>query len=167
MKLIFTDKASDVDLEKLMDIYEESNWENLSMAKSIIGRNSDKFDKNYLYQVVRKSHKAYISDDFLKNHRNKLAVLIDEGEYLSALRLFYKGEYYLLEALETNPKYRRSGYGERLVREVIKLLDEGSVIKSEVAISNEKSLKLHKKVGFKLEKIEKNHCHLIFKISWN
>lgn len=164
MKLIFTDKESDVDLEKLMDIYEESNWENLSMAKSIIGKNSDRFDENYLYQVVRKSHKAYISDDFLKNHRNKLAVLIDEGEYLSALRLYYKGDYYLLEALETNPKYRRSGCGERLVREVIKLLDEGSVIKSEVAISNEKSLKLHKKVGFKLEKIEKNHCHLIFKI---
>lgn len=66
MKLIFTDKVSDIDLEKLMDIYEESNWENLSMAKSIIGKNSDKFDENYLYQVVRKAHKAYISDDFLK-----------------------------------------------------------------------------------------------------
>lgn len=152
MKLIFTDKVSDGDLEKLMDIYEESNWENLTMAKSILGRNSDKFDENYLYQVVRKSHKAYISYDFLKNHRNKLAVLIDDGEYLSALRLFYKGEYYLLEALETNPKYRRSGYGERLVREVIKLLDEGSVIKSEVAISNEKSLKLHKKLALSLKK---------------
>lgn len=167
MKLIFTDKESDVDLEKLMDIYEESNWENLSMAKSIIGKNSDKFDKNYLYQVVRKAHKAYINDDFLNNHRNKLAVLIDDGEYLSALRLFYKGDYYILEALETNPKYRRSGYGEKLLREVIKLLDEGRVIKSEVAISNEKSLKLHKKVDFKLEKIEKNHYHLIFKICWN
>lgn len=167
MELNFTDKASDVDLEKLMDIYEQSNWENLSMAKSIIGKNSDKFDENYLYQVVRKSHKAYISDDFLKNHRNKLAVLIDDGEYLSALRLFYKGDYYLLEALETNPKHRRSGYGERLVREVIKLLDKGSVIKSEVAISNEKSLKLHKKVGFKLNNREKNHYYLSIKICWN
>lgn len=167
MELIFTDKASDVDLEKLMDIYEQSNWENLSMAKSIIGKNSDKFDENYLYQVVRKSHKAYISDDFLKNHRNKLAVLIDDGEYLSALRLFYKGDYYLLEALETNPKHRRSGYGERLVREVITLLDKGSVIKSEVAISNEKSLKLHKKVGYKLNNREKNHYYLSIKICWN
>lgn len=164
MKLIFTDKASDIDLEKLMDIYEQSNWENLSMANGIIGKNFDKFDENYLYQVVRKSHKAYINDDFLKNHENKLAVLIDDGEYLSALRLYYKGDYYLLEALETNPKYRRSGYGERLVREVIKLLDEGSVIKSEVAISNEKSLKLHKKVGFKLSNREKNHYYLSIKI---
>lgn len=167
MELIFTDKASDVDLEKLMDIYEQSNWENLSMAKSIIGKNSDKFDENYLYQVVRKSHKAYISDDFLKNHMNKLAVLIDDGQYLSALRLFYKGDYYLLEALETNPKHRRSGYGERLVREVIKSLEKGSVIKSEVAISNEKSLKLHKKVGFKLNNREKNHYYLSIKICWN
>ena len=57
MNLVFTNKIDGIDLEKLMDIYEESNWENLSMVKS---DNKDISDKNILYQKVRTSYKSYI-----------------------------------------------------------------------------------------------------------
>lgn len=45
---------------------------------------------------------------------------------------------------------------ERLVREVINLLAKGTEIRSEVGISNKKSLALHKKLGFKIKEKRKN-----------
>ncbi|MBZ2386325.1 GNAT family N-acetyltransferase [Anaerococcus murdochii] len=119
MEVVFTNKIEGIDLEKLMDLYEESNWENLSMVSSDF---DEKSDKNILYQKVRDAYKAYLINEFLKSGKNYLAILKDEKDYLSALRIYDEGEFFLLEALETNPKYRRSGYGERLVREVISLL---------------------------------------------
>lgn len=144
-----------------MDLYEESNWENLSMVKA---DSCEKIDENILYQKVREAHKAYIENELLKNGKNYLAILKDEKSYLSALRLYDEGEIFLLEALEINPKYRRSGYGESLVRDVINLLAKGFEIRSEVGIANEKSLALHKKVGFKVKEEKKNKMVLVFKI---
>lgn len=161
MQVVFTNKIDGIDLEKLMDLYEQSNWENLSMVES---ESDEKIDEKILYQKVREAHKAYLKNDFLKNGKNYLAILKDEKAYLSALRLYDQGDFFLLEALETNPKYRRCGYAERLVKEVISLLKKGTEIRSEVGITNEKSLALHKKVGFKVEGERKNKIVLIFKI---
>lgn len=161
MEVIFTNKIDGIDLEKLMDLYEESNWENLSMVEA---DSDEKIDENILYKKVRQAYKAYLRNDFFKNGKNYIGILKDERAYLSALRLYDEGEYFLLEALETNPKYRRTGYGERLVREVISLLEKESEIRSEVGISNEKSLALHKKIGFKIKEKRKNDLVLKFKI---
>lgn len=162
MEIVFTNKIDGIDLEKLMDLYEESNWENLSMVEA---NNTEKIDENILYQKVRQSYKAYIENEFLTSGKNYLAILIDEKSHLSALRLYDEGEFFLLEALETNPQYRRCGYGERLVREVINLLAKGTEIRSEVGISNKKSLALHKKLGFKIKEKRKNILVLAFKIN--
>ena len=162
MEVVFTNKIDGIDLEKLMDIYEESNWENLSMVED---DSIEKIDENILYQKVRDAYKAYLINEFLKSGKNYLAILKDEKDYLSALRIYDEGEFFLLEALETNPKYRRSGYGERLVREVISLLGKGSEIRSEVAISNKKSLALHRKLGFKLKEKRKTSLVLFLKSS--
>lgn len=64
MEVIITNKIEEIDLERLMDIYEESNRENLSMVDS---GDEEKSDKNILYQKVREAYKAYIKNDFLKN----------------------------------------------------------------------------------------------------
>ena len=161
MEVVFTNKIDGIDLEKLMDLYEESNWENLYMVESDF---DGKSDKKILYQKVRDAYKTYLTNDFLKNGKNYLAILKDEKAYLSALRLYDQGEFFLLEALETNPKHRRSGYGERLVREVISLLKKGSEIRSEVAISSKKSLALHEKIGFKAKENRKTSLVLSLKI---
>ena len=86
----------------------------------------------------------------MANKENYLAILKDKDVYLSGLRLLHKKYYYLIEALETNPNFRNKGYGERLVRDLLKEFKDKTVFRSEVAISNEKSLGLHKKVGFKI-----------------
>ena len=106
MEIVFTNKIDGIDLEKLMDLYEESNWENLSMVEA---NNTEKIDENILYQKVRQSYNAYIENEFLTSGKNYLAILKDVKSYLSALRLYDEGEIFLLEALETNLKYRRQG----------------------------------------------------------
>ena len=47
MEVIFTNKIDGIDLEKLMDLYEESNWENLSMVEA---DSDEKIDENILYK---------------------------------------------------------------------------------------------------------------------
>lgn len=153
MQVLLANKIGEIDLEKLMDIYEESNWENLSMVESNL---AEKTDKNTLYQKVRQAYKAYIKNDFLKEGKNLLAILIDGEKYLAGLRIYDEGDFYLLEALETNPSHRRCGYGERLVREVVKSLASGKEIRAEVSLLNKKSLALHKKVGFEIKAKKEN-----------
>lgn len=160
MQVLLTKKIGEIDLEKLMDIYEESNWENLSMVESNPG---EKTDKNTLYQKVIQAYKAYIKNDFSKEGKNLLAILIDGEKYLAALRIYDEGDFYLLEALETNPANRRCGYGERLLREVVKALESGKKIRSEVSFLNKKSLHLHEKVGFEIKGKRKNDFLLVLK----
>lgn len=160
MEVVFTNKIDGIDLDKLMDIYEESNLENLYMVKSGL---YDKSDKGSLYQKVRQAYTDYLKNDFLKSGKNYLAILIDEKSYLSALRLFDGGKYFLLEALETNLSFRRKGYGEKLLSKVLDNFANREEIRSEVGKNNKKSLNLHKKLGFKIkEEREKNYL-LVFK----
>ena len=88
----------------------------------------------------------------------------NEKTYLAALRIYDEGDFYFLEALETRPEYRRRGYGENLLREVFSLLKKGSEIRSEVSLSNKKSLALHKKLGFTIIEKRKSNLLLTYKI---
>lgn len=160
MQTLITRKSEEIDFNKLMDIYEESNWENLSMVKSDI---DEKSDKNILYQKVRQAYTDYLKNDFLKSGKNYIAILIDDKSYLSALRLYDEGKIFLLEALETNPSFRRKGYGGKLLSKVLDNFANREEIRSEVGKNNKKSLNLHKKLGFKIkEEREKNYL-LVFK----
>lgn len=95
MDFLITNEIDKVDLEKLMDIYKESNWENLSMVELAGDKLSD---KNILYQKVRENHKFYIKNEFLKDWENFLAILKDDEAYLAALRIYDEADFYLLEA---------------------------------------------------------------------
>ena len=67
MEVVFTNKIEGIDLEKLMDLYDESNRENLSMVKQ---DSNEKSDKNILYQKVRDAYKAYLINEFLKTYKD-------------------------------------------------------------------------------------------------
>lgn len=159
MEVVFTNKIDEIDLEKLMDIYEESNWENIQKAYNLVGGLNNFYENEKIYQIYKDAYISYLKDDFFANKENYLIILKDKDTYLSALRLHYRKDYYLIEALETNPNFRNKGYGERLMSEVLKAFPYRTVFRSEVAISNEKSLGLHKKLGFKI--IEKNENNLV------
>lgn len=160
MQTLITRKSEEIDFNKLMDVYEESNWENLSMVESDI---DEKSDKNILYQKVRQAYTDYLKNDFLKSGKNYMAILIDEKTYLSALRLYDEGKFFLIEALETNPSFRRKGYGGKLLSKVLDNFANREEIRSEVGKNNKKSLKLHKKLGFKIKEEKERNYLLVFK----
>lgn len=150
MEIVITNDIDRIDFEKLMDIYEESNCENIQKAYKIADGLDDFYEKEKIYKIYKDSYISYLKNEFLANKENYLVILKDKDVYLSGLRLHYRKDYYLIEALETNPNFRNKGYGERLVRDLLKEFKDKTVFRSEVSISNEKSLGLHKKVGFKV-----------------
>ncbi|WP_296129676.1 GNAT family N-acetyltransferase [uncultured Anaerococcus sp.] len=143
MRLIITNKAENLDLDKLMEVYKESNYENM------ISLSYDYLDN------LESTYKEYLCKDFLENKDNYLAVLANGQSYLSALRLHREDGGYLIEAIETKPEFRNLGYGLSLLWLVRKRIPEGFYLRSEVSEKNIKSLGLHKKLGFvEKEKIE-------------
>lgn len=65
MRLIITNKVKNIDLDKLMEVYTESNSENL-----------DKFSYASL-DDLESAYKEYLKKDFLENKDNYLAILAD------------------------------------------------------------------------------------------
>lgn len=145
MKLIITNKIERIDLDSLMEVYAESNRENL---EKFAYKNLDDLENAY---------KEYLSKDFLNNKDNYLAILSDGKNYLAALRLHREDGGYLIEAIETREDYRKKGYGFKLLSLVIDWTCEDLYLRSEVGEDNIKSIGLHKKLGFKIkEKIGKS-----------
>lgn len=90
MQVVFTNKIADIDFEKLMDVYEESNRENMSNASDFIRGLGDFFSEEEIYRIYRKSFVSYLKDEFLANKENYLVILKDKDVYLSGLRLLHK-----------------------------------------------------------------------------
>ena len=136
MRLIITNKVEKIDLNKLMEVYRESNCENLNKLSY---PSLDDLENTF---------KEYLSKDFFANKENYLAILADGQSYLSALRLHREAGGYLIEAIETKPDFRNLGYGLSLLFLVRKRISEAFYLRSEVSENNIKSLNLHKKLGF-------------------
>lgn len=136
MRLIISNKVGKVDLDRLMEVYRESNYENM------ISLSYDCLDD------LESAYKDYLKKDFLENKDNYLAVLANGESYLSALRLHREDGGYLIEAIETKPEFRNLGYGLSLLFLVRKRISEAFYLRSEVSENNIKSLNLHKKLGF-------------------
>lgn len=118
---------------KLMEVYIEGNLEKAAET-SLLQAEQD------FYQ--------YLQDCFFTTAGAVYAVWIEEGEYISALRLEPYKDGLLLEALETAPKHRRKGYAYQLIIAVLNAFP-GRKIYSHVSKHNLPSLSIHKKCGFR------------------
>ncbi len=143
--LVFND-FSGVDIQEFLNIYKESSEEN---SKHRYPELSEK-------EALKKYENGYT--EYMKNHfftdSRKLFVLADVNHYLSALRLskISPGKYYL-EALETNPQFRRMGYAGDLIyrtENYLKKRNNKFIIISHVEKSNTASLNTHFAVGFEI-----------------
>ena len=146
MLLQITD-FKDLDSRKLMDIYAEGNEENVEYFYP------DCTDKALGLQWVERDFLKYLLEEFF-NGRDKYFVLEEDGEWVSALRLYSvdKGLFYI-EALETKPDERRKGYATRLLLFVLDELKGGEnfTVCSSVSKQNKASLSTHFKCGFEIE----------------
>ena len=133
-------KYSELDFAQLMEVYGEGNREN---GAELYPRLSE------YEQLLRaeQDFSAYLREDFFKAEGAYYAVWVENGQYLSALRLEPFGEGMLLEALETRPDRRRKGYATKLLLAVLEL--ETRKIYSHVSKKNVPSLRTHEKCGFR------------------
>ena len=136
---------SQLNFSQLMEIYEESN----------ILAGQESYPMLSYYSGIREAEQDfydYLSSIFFRQDNSFYAVWLENGVYVSALRLEPYRKHLLLCALETAPHMRRKGYACKLLRAVIDyLMKQGSgIIYSHVSKHNVGSLNAHLKCGFKI-----------------
>lgn len=138
--LLLAEKMSQLDFGKLMEVYTEGNREN----------GEDFYPDAPPYRQILLAEEAfyqYLREVFFRTEGAFYAVWIQEGQYVSALRLEPYRDGLLLEALETAPELRRRGYAAELIRAVLATVGDKPVY-SHVSKRNTASLKTHASCGF-------------------
>ncbi len=139
-------KAFDqINPRRLMDIYQESNTENIDYFYP------NTADKAAMLPQIEQNFLHFIETDFFSRPGNTYFVLEESDVWRSALRLYrIEDGFYYMEALETRPDSRRSGCAARLLDGVIaELQKEGAFRLCDcVNKKNAPSLAVHRKCGF-------------------
>ena len=105
------------DKRRLMDIYAESNLENTDYFYPELT------DKQEAVRRVERDFLNYLETAFLSSGENTLLIWEEQGIWVSALRLYRMREgFFYIEALETRPDFRRSGYAAKLLCETTEML---------------------------------------------
>lgn len=133
--LLIAKRLAELDFPALMDIYIEGNREK-----------ADEYGDGGLLQAEREFY-DYLREDFFRQRDAFYAVWVEQGKYVSALRLEPYKDGWLLEALETAPADRKRGCAKELMGSVLEMMGQ-SVIYSHVSKRNEASLRTHYACGF-------------------
>ena len=147
--LLRFNSLNELDFQKLMEIYRESNTENVSYFYP------DCTDIDAGRKQVEEKFYSYLKDDFFSIPGNRYYVYEKDGVWLSAIRLFpvpeKAGKYYA-EALETRPERRREGNAGTLFKLLFEeLADLGDFeISDSVSKTNTASLRTHLSSGFRI-----------------
>ncbi len=138
--LYLATKLREVDFSALMRVYEEGNRENGALL------HPEHPEGQQLLRAEQSFHQ-YLSEVFFFTAGAVYAIWVENGRYVSALRLERYEDGLLLEALETAPADRRKGYAEKLIRAIQEEFPQK--IYSHVSKKNTASLAVHKKCGFR------------------
>ena len=147
--LLKFDRMEDVDFPKLMEIYRESNTDNISYF--FPGCRDEEAGR----KQVEEGFYAYLNDDFFSKPGNRYYVLSEGDVWLSAIRLFPvpgRDNAFYAEALETRPDRRKEGHAAELFRQLFRELSEnGSFeVTDSVSKKNIASLRTHEACGFQI-----------------
>lgn len=138
--LYLATKLRELDFRQLMSVYEEGNQENGELFFSELpeGQQLLQAEQNF-YQ--------YLKEGFFTVDGAVYAIWMENGIYVSALRLEPYEDGLLLEALETAPAERRNGFAEKLIHAIQEEFPQR--IYSHVSRKNTASLRVHEKCGFR------------------
>ena len=134
------EKMRDLNFRQLMEVYEEGNMEN----------GDEMFPDAPESQRILLAEQAfyqYLNECFFTTLRAVYALWVEDGRYISALRLEPYQDGLLIEALETMPSFRNRGYAKALLTEVKKYAGHNKLY-SHVSKKNRASLKTHEACGF-------------------
>lgn len=138
--LIIVNSLRQLDFGQLMALYEEGNRENgedlypdLPAGQQLLRAEQDFYD--------------YLCSGFFTQPGDRYCLWIENGIYVSALRLEPYQDGLLLEALETHPQHRGRGHAKKLIRAVLDGVDER--VYSHISPRNGPSLAVHRACGFR------------------
>ena len=133
-------KMRELDFPALMEVYEEGNRENGEELWP-------ELPEGLRMLSAEQAFRQYLQECFFVTPEAVYCVWLENGKYVSALRLEPYQDGLLLEALETAPACRRHGYATALVRAVLEVYGEKKIY-SHVSKRNAASLATHEKCGF-------------------
>ena len=138
--LIIANSLRQLDFGQLMALYEEGNRENgedlypdIPAGQQLLRAEQDFYD--------------YLRSGFFTQPGDCYCLWIENGIYVSALRLEPYQDGLLLEALETHPQHRGRGFAKKLIRAVLDGVDER--VYSHISPRNGPSLAVHRACGFR------------------
>ena len=149
MKLLCFDRFEDLDVPKLMEIYRESNLENIPYFFP------EETDEARGLERVEEGFRDYLKGDFFNEPGNRYYVLADGTRWASAIRLFPvpgRERSWYAEALETAPALRRRGCARKLLELLCRELAKGGAFELTDSVSrrNAASLAFHEAAGFRV-----------------
>ena len=138
--LYLATKLQELNFSQLMAVYEEGNRENAAIFFPELPEGQ---------QMLRaeETFYQYLREGFFPVPGAVYVIWVENGKYVSALRLEPYEDGLLLEALETAPTQRRKGYAEQLMRAAQAKFPQK--IYSHVSKKNVASLAVHEKCGFR------------------
>lgn len=139
--LISADSFDKLDFPALMEVYHEGNLENGAYFWP------EEAPERQMELAVD-AFREYLTDGFYGAAHGTYWIWVENGRYVSALRLEAHPDGLLLEALETRPDCRNKGWAKRLILAVLEQLPEGTRVYSHVDKENEPSLETHRSCGF-------------------
>ena len=141
--LLVAQSIPDLDFTQLMTVYREGNIENGEIF----------YPQFTLYEQLQLAEQDFYDflRDFFRIPGAFYAIYQMDNHYMSALRMEPYQDGLLLEALETDPLYRRQGYAAALINETFTYLSKNApcIVYSHVSCKNIPSIKVHEKAGFK------------------
>ncbi len=145
--LCIAQNLGELSFRRLMDVYVEANRENGAWL-------APQEPEDRQLQIGEDDFYSFLHDVFFKRDGVCCAMWVVDETYVSALRLEPYRDGLLLEALETAPDCRRSGFAKSLIQAVQGwLAQRGSVrLYSHVGKQNEASMRVHLQCGFRVIK---------------
>lgn len=151
------DSLKNLNFQMLMDVYAQSNRENAEVYFPQLSEPQG-------VAMVEQQFYTFLQEVFFKTRDSRYCVWLEDGKYVSALRLEPYRDGLLLEALETAPEQRHKGYGRRLMQAALGQI-QGKPVYSHVGKRNAASLALHMGCGF--EKIQDCAVYIDGSVSQN
>lgn len=134
------DSLKNLNFQMLMDVYAQSNRENAAVYFPQLSEPQG-------VAMVEQQFYTFLQEVFFKTPDSRYCVWLEDGRYVSALRLEPYRDGLLLEALETAPQHRRKGYGRSLMLAALAQI-QGRPVYSHVGKRNTASMALHMGCGF-------------------